>query len=71
MTRAGAISSMVGGFAIVVGLSARGEIYVLGLHPAMWGLVGSFTLGVLVSKLSGPPRQDLVAKYFYEPLGKK
>jgi len=71
MTRQGAISAMVGGFATVVGLSAWGEIYVLGLHPAIWGLVGSFTLGIVVSKLSGPPRPDLVQKYFYEQSGKK
>lgn len=72
MTRQGALASMIGGFSIVVGLFlpsmlGAGRINLLGLHPIFWGLFGSLTLGIVVSKLTGPPPKDLIDFYFRKP----
>lgn len=69
MTREGALAAMIGGFAIVVGLFlptmlGGARINLFGFHPIFWGLSGSFLLGVIVSKLTGPPPQDLIDFYF-------
>ena len=70
MTRQGTLAAMVGGFLTIVGLFApsmfgSGRIDLLGLHPIFWGLFVSLTLGIVVSKLTGPPPAHLVAKYFH------
>lgn len=72
MTRQGALSSMVGGFVMTVGLFlptllGGSRIDLLGLHPNLWGLATSFTLGVLVSKKTGPTPAYLVTRYFGMP----
>ena len=72
MTRQGALSSMVGGFVMTVGLFlptlfGGSRIDLLGLHPNLWGLATSFTLGVLVSKKTGPTPAYLVTRYFGTP----
>ena len=69
MTRQGAISSMVGGFVVVVLLFAPslfggGRINLFGLHPIVWGLSSSAFLAVFVSKFTGPPPEFLVRRYF-------
>ena len=71
MTRQGALASMVGGFLIIVGLFcpamfAGARLNVLGFHPIFWGLFGSLFLAVVVSKLTGPPPQQLVQRYFFK-----
>ena len=72
MTRIGAISSFIGGLAIcllmfVPTLFGGVRIDLFGLHPVMWGLSGSFLLGIAVS-LYGPekPDQAMVDRYFME-----
>ncbi|MCZ6792443.1 MAG: hypothetical protein O7J95_02370 [Planctomycetota bacterium] len=69
MTRQGALSAMIGGFLIVVGLFAPNlfggsQVNLLGIHPSVWGLLGSFLLGIVVSKLTGPAPTHLVRRYF-------
>ncbi len=71
MTRQGALSSMVGGFVVMVGLFSPtlfggSRIDLLGLHPNLWGLIVSFGLGSLVSKGTGPAPPHLVARYFFK-----
>ena len=70
MTRQGALSSMLGGFIIILGLFSPtlfggDRIDLLGLHPNLWSVGGSFALGILVSKWTGPPPKHLVTRYFY------
>ena len=70
MTRQGALSAMVGGFVVMVGfflptLFGGSRIDLLGLHPNLWGLMVSFGLGFLVSKVTGPAPAHLVDRYFY------
>lgn len=70
MTRQGALAAMIGGFCTTTSLFAPtllggARIDVFGLHPNLWGLIVSLTLGVVVSKLTGPPPQHLVHRYFY------
>lgn len=69
MTRLGAITAMVGGFLTTTGLFVptmfgQTPIAIFGLDPNFWGLVVSLTLGVSVSKLSGPAPEHLVRRYF-------
>ena len=71
MTRQGAVASMLGGFAIILGLFLPNYFFgsrmdLLGLHPIFWGLTGSALLAVVVSKLTGPPPEKLVQFYFYK-----
>ncbi len=71
MTRQGALWGMIAGLAITLGLFlpnmlGSSRINLLGFHPTMWGLAGSFFLSVLVSKMSGPPPQHLIDRYFYQ-----
>jgi len=71
MTRQGALAAMIGGFLAMTGLFAPtlvggSRIDILGLHPNLWSLVVSMTLGVVVSKLTGPPPEHLVRRYFYK-----
>ena len=70
MTRQGALSSMLGGFIIILGLFSPtlfggDRIDLLGLHPNLWSVGGSFALGLVVSKWTGPPPKHLVTRYFY------
>jgi len=70
-TRQGALAAMLGGFFTIVTLFAptlfgNPRIDLLGLHPSLMGLIASATLGITVSKLTGPPDQTLVRKYFYK-----
>jgi len=72
MTAPGALSAMIGGFVTIVTLFAPsffegGRIDVLGMHPIVWGLSVSFTLGIVISKLTGPAPGNLVKRYFYRP----
>lgn len=69
-TRRGAISAFVGGLGICLLLFAPPvlggvRIDILGLHPVMWGLGGSFLLGILVSRFD-PEGADpeSVRRYF-------
>ena len=71
MTRQGALSAMVGGFTVMVGfflptLFGGSRIDLLGFHPNLWGLIVSFGLGFLVSKVTGPAPTHLVETYFYK-----
>lgn len=71
MTRQGALWGMIVGLAITLGLFlpnmlGGSRINLLGFHPTMWGLAGSFFLSVLVSKMTGPPPQHLIDRYFYQ-----
>ena len=71
MTRQGALAAMLGGFFTVTllflpTLLGGARIDLLGLHPSLLGLLASATLGITVSKLTGPPDQTLVERYFYE-----
>ena len=71
MTRQGALSAMVGGFAVMVGLFSPtlfggSRIDLLGFHPNLWGLAVSFGLGFLVSKGTGPAPSHLVVRYFFK-----
>ena len=70
MTRWGAIASMIGGFAIILGcfippMMGKPRADILGFHPSFWAIIGSGLLAVVVSKLTGPPPQHLVRRYFY------
>jgi len=71
MTRQGALAAMIGGFCTTTGLFAPtmfggSRLDILGLHPNLWGLVVSMTLGVVVSKMTGPAPEHLVRRYFYK-----
>ena len=79
MTRQGALASMVGGFLTIVGLFTlgyvleplgfglpAGRVNLFGFHPIFWGLSVSALLAIVVSKLTGPPPEDLVRRYFYK-----
>ena len=70
MTRLGAISAFAGGLAIcllmfVPTVFGGVRIDLFGLHPVIWGLAGSFLIGIAVS-LYGPEKPDraMVEKYF-------
>ena len=70
MTRAGALAAMLGGFGTTTGLNlptllGGTRIDLFGLHPNLSGLIVSLALGVVVSKLTGPPEEHLVRRYFY------
>ncbi|NOY43104.1 MAG: hypothetical protein GXP26_14890 [Planctomycetes bacterium] len=70
-TRQGALAAMIGGFCTTVGLFlptllGGTRIDSLGLHPSLWGLIASATLGIAVSKATGPPPPHLVRRYFYK-----
>ncbi len=72
MTRQGALASMIGGFCIVAGMFlptmlGGPRINLFGFHPIFWGLFGSLALGILVSKLTGPPPERLIDFYFRRP----
>ena len=69
MTPQGALYSMAGGLSIVLGLCAplvmgKDRIDLMGMEPSIWGLIGSLVLAIVVSKLTGPPPERLVATYF-------
>jgi Na+/pantothenate symporter len=70
MTREGALASAIGGLGgillfFIPTLFGGSRINLLGLHPVIWGLAGSFLLGVIVSRLTGPSPAHLVRRYFY------
>ena len=68
----GTACAMVAGFVAVAGLYTVGRLQTgvfqpwtpLGLHPFMWGLVGSIAGGVAGTLVSAPPESALVRKYF-------
>ena len=70
---AGAIAGMLGGFLshlllYVTGYAVYGRFAsyrLLGLDPLIWGLFASFLLVALVSKMTPPPPENLVRRYFY------
>jgi Na+/pantothenate symporter len=71
MTREGALASAIGGLGVILlffipTLFGGGRINFLGLHPVIWGLAGSFLLGVIISRLTGPSPPHLVRRYFYQ-----
>jgi Na+/proline symporter len=71
MTREGALASAIGGLGVILlffipTLFGGSRINLLGLHPVIWGLAGSFLFGVIVSRLTGPPPAQLVRRYFYQ-----
>lgn len=80
MTRAAALASMVGGFAAHVALWGCGFLgmesattglqtkfkpyYLLGLDPAIWGMIVSLVAAVAVARFSAPPPSDVVQRLF-------
>lgn len=70
MTRQGALWSAAGGMVLVLAffvptLFGESRVNLMGLHPVIWGLAGSFLLGYVVSRLTGPAPEHLVRRYFY------
>jgi len=70
MTRQGALWSACGGLGLVLlfftpTLWGAARVNLLGLHPVIWGMAGSFLFGMIASKLTGPPPDHLVKRYFY------
>lgn len=73
----GAIAGMLVGFASNIALYAigtwlKGEVSAyepFGMHPFLVGLVSSLVAAVLVCRLTPPPREELVLKFFYRRLG--
>ncbi|MGE3805661.1 MAG: hypothetical protein AB7K24_13375 [Gemmataceae bacterium] len=57
----------VAGLTHLLGIKLGSRVNLLGFHPVFWGLGTSFALGILVSKLTGPPPEHLVDKYFLAP----
>jgi sodium/pantothenate symporter len=49
-----------------VQLTGGSRVNLFGFHPVFWALAASMTLGFVVSKLTGPPPDHLVKKYFYK-----
>ncbi len=72
MTREGALAAMLVGSTTIVGLFlptffGGQTIYLFGFYPVVWGLLGSLTVAIVVSYLTGPPPEDLVNFYFRVP----
>jgi Na+/pantothenate symporter len=70
MTRQGALGAAISGLATIImffcpTLWGGERINLLGLHPVVWGLFISFLMGILLSKLSGPPPEHLVRSFFH------
>lgn len=71
MTRQGAIASSMGGFLIMLvcfvpNMLGGSRVDSFGVRPLVFALLSSLVLGIVVSKLSGPPPDHLVRKYFYK-----
>jgi Na+/pantothenate symporter len=71
MTRQGALAAMAGGLLINLGLClptllGGSRMDIIGLEPSLWGVSGSFALGIVVSLLTGPPPSHLIERYFYQ-----
>ena len=76
MTRQGALAAMLSGFVVTVVMflppsieSGRltvggSRIDLMGFHPSMWAMLVSFVMGILVSRVTGPPPQHIVERYF-------
>ena len=71
---AGAMGAMIGGFSMhlamyVTGYFVNGKFFkpyqLFDFDPIIVGLFGSFICGFIVTKLTAPPPQELVEKYFY------
>ena len=80
ITKAGALSSMVGGFATVVGLFSVGHVLAFfnvvesgsridpfGFHPIVVGLTVSFGLGILVSLVTPKLPEATIRRFFARP----
>jgi len=71
-TGVGAAAAMISGFMVYLGLYIAGYIIhgmprplnVLELDPLIWGFAVSLIAGVLGSRLSQPPQEQLVARFF-------
>lgn len=63
-TPTGGLYSMIGGFLTLIVLYAFDIPNPLGFDPLVWGMVVSFILMVIVSKLTKPVSQDTLSKYF-------
>ncbi|MCA9021923.1 MAG: hypothetical protein KDA74_17370, partial [Planctomycetaceae bacterium] len=71
---AGAMGAMLGGFGLhlamyVTGYFENGSFFkpyqLFDFDPIIVGLFGSFFCGFIVTKLTAPPPQELVQKFFY------
>lgn len=78
-TAPGAIAAMLSGVGVILALFVIGwctpdpmigqaskfrPYYLLGLDPMLWGLLGSFVVGVGVSLATDPPHEDLLTEIF-------
>jgi len=71
-TGLGAAAAMIAGFVVYLGLYVAGYIIygsarplnILELDPLIWGFAVSFIAGVLGSRLSQPPPEQLVTRFF-------
>lgn len=72
----GAVAAMLGGFGAhlsmyLLGLVTNGSFFnpfkILGFDPTAIGLVSSFVCGYVVTRLTAPPPEELVQKYFCKP----
>ena len=72
---AGAMGAMLGGFGLhlsmyVTGYFKNGSFFkpyqLFDFDPIIVGLFGSFICGFIVTKLTAPPPQELVQKFFYK-----
>lgn len=81
-TAAGAISAMLGGASVVVGLYLIGmsgadpgigqdtslrPYFLFGCDPIVWGLLASLVIGITVTLLTSPPEEDFLARVFDGP----
>ncbi|UCF36473.1 MAG: hypothetical protein JSU96_16880 [Acidobacteriota bacterium] len=71
MTKEGAISSAAGGLGVILlfflpTLWDAGRVNLMGFHPVLWGLIASFGLGIIVSRLTGPAPREIIDRYFHE-----
>lgn len=70
---AGAIAGMAGGFGVHLALYVTGwQVYgtfraytPLGVDPIIWGLLGSLTVAIVASRVTAPPDDRLIDRYFY------
>ncbi|HUT90003.1 MAG TPA: hypothetical protein VMY37_10925 [Thermoguttaceae bacterium] len=73
LTTAGATAGMLGGFVVHLGLYGAGflvgggfqAVRIAGLDPLIPGIVASLAAAILVTRITAPPPEHLVRKFFY------